>query len=141
MSVHAMILCCLTALILVSCMKAKKEDKTLLLLEGELLLETGSKIDSAEIRVRILDVTRIDARSKVLAESIEFLSLHDSQKKIPFKVFGPAPDPAKSYIVVATVSVEKNDGGKKTLHRTTQSIPVLKGEEVGIVSIPLVKMD
>ncbi len=122
-------------------MNTKNDKKPPLLIEGELLLEKGKSIVGAEVNIRILDVTRIDAKSVVLAESIEVQSVKKNQINIPFQIFGPAPDPSKSYIVVASISIEKENRDRRTLYRTTESIPVFRDGYPEIVKIPLTEND
>lgn len=141
MSVAITIQYCLQHVILMGCMETKDENKPPLLLEGELLLEEGSKIAGAKVKIKILDVTHIDAKSVLLAESVEILTIKKKQSTIPFEIFGPAPDPSRSYIVIATITVEKENGDEKTLYRTTQSIPVFRDEYSENAVIPLAKMD
>ncbi len=122
-------------------METKREHKPPLLIEGELLIEKSSAIGKSEVKIRILDITHIDKKSIVLAESMEELMIDKELTKIPYKVFGPPPDPSCNYIVVATISVETEKGIKKTLYRTTQSIPVFRGGESKNIEIPLTKID
>jgi len=138
---HSIILPFFLLLIFVGCMKTENQKTTPLLLEGELLLENTRRMVRAEVKVSILDITHIDAKSQVLTESIEVLTIKENQTHIPFKVFGPVPDPLKSYIVVAYLSAENEMGGKKTIHRTTQSIPVFREGYPEVVKVPLTKID
>jgi hypothetical protein len=122
-------------------MKTKDKKKPPLLLEGELLLEKVSRMAEAEIKISILDVTHIDAESVTLAESIEVLTLKKNQTRIPFIIFGTAPEPSISYIVVASISVQNENREKITLYRTTQSIPVFRDRFPDTVMIPLTKIN
>lgn len=122
-------------------MKTKDEKKPPLLIEGEMLLEEGSRMAKSEVKIKILDITYIDAESVMLTESIEVLILKKNQTKIPFEIFGPAPDPSRSYIVVGIISTEEENINKKTLYRTTQSIPVFRNGYPDTVKIPLTKID
>ena len=122
-------------------MKIKDKKKPPLLIEGELLLEKGCKITRSEVHVRILDVTHIDAESDMLTELIVVLAIKKNQTKIPFEIFGPVPNPSKRYIVVASISAEKENKDNKTLYRTTQSIPVFREGYPEAVTIPLTKIN
>jgi hypothetical protein len=122
-------------------MKTKDKNKPPLLLEGELLLEKASRIIGSEVKISILDVTHIDAESVTLAELIEVLTVKKNQTRVPYNIFGPAPDPSSSYIVVASISIEKENREKITLYRTTQSIPVFRDRFPDTVEIPLTKIN
>lgn len=121
-------------------MKNNKEEKSPFLLEGELHLDQNSSIKQAEVKIRILDITHVDAESILLAESTEAYIFKKDELKIPFKISGPEPDPSCDYIVAAVISVENEKGDKKTIYRTTQSIPVFKDGDLGSMEIPLTKI-
>lgn len=141
MSLFSKIFHCLLTLTLVTCMEINSESHAPLLLEGELLLDKSSELDSLEIRVRIVDITHIDAKSVLLAESIEVQAVKPDQTTIPFRIFGQAPDSTRRYIVMATIAGTEKGDEKKTLYRTTQSIPVFRNDFSDPVTIPLTKMD
>ncbi len=121
-------------------MKTNKPQKPPLLLEGELHLEQICSIGKVEIKIRVLDITHVDAESILLAESIEEYSFKKEEVKIPYKIFGTEPNPSCNYIVTAVISFETDKGVKKLLYRTTQSIPVFRSGDSNRIEIPLTKM-
>ncbi|WP_157491873.1 hypothetical protein [Gelidibacter mesophilus] len=121
-------------------MKTKDQENLPLLLKGVLLLENVGEIFTSTVKIRILDVSHIDMKSIILTELIQVVTTKMDQTEIPFKIFGPKPDPALSYIVDATIFIKKENKEKKTLYRTTESIPVFLDGYPDTVKIPLMKI-
>ena len=98
------------------------------LVTGEVVLDEASEsFSNATVYVRLQDVSRIDAKSEIVAEEVmRSVSVDTSEKtSFPFSIQGQLPDRTANYIV--TVHVDVNNDGKFSNGDfiTTESIPVL----------------
>ena len=98
------------------------------LVTGEVVLpEANESFSNATVYIRLEDVSRIDAKSVIVAEEVlKSVSVNASEKtSIAFSIQGELPTQTADYIV--TVHVDSNNDGKRNRGDfiTTESIPVL----------------
>ena len=98
------------------------------LVTGEVVLpEASESFSNATVYIRLEDVSRIDAKSVIVAEEVlRSVSIDASEKtSIAFSIQGELPTQTADYIV--TVHVDANNDGKRNKGDfiTTETIPVL----------------
>jgi uncharacterized lipoprotein YbaY len=97
----------------------------------------AAPISGATLTVRLEDVSRTDASSKVIAQvTIPYVSLEaGGSRSIPFQVEVPEMDPNARYILSAHLDV--NNSGEITAgdYITMESVPVDERTAAGRVSV------
>ena len=98
------------------------------LVTGKVVFEKGSRpFSDATVYVRLLDVSRVDAASEIVAESVlRAVSLDmRNETSFDFSIPGKLPNPTARYNI--SVHIDGDNDGKrgKGDYLTTQSYPVL----------------
>lgn len=99
-----------------------------LLVEGRIILEDAPPFSGATAYVRMEDVSRADAPSRVISEQIlRNVSYSPQQNGIAFVLHGMMPTPSGRYTI--SVHIDLNNNGKIDPgdYITMESFPVLTG--------------
>jgi len=98
------------------------------LVTGKVVFDEGSRpFSDATVYVRLVDVSRIDAASEIVAESVlPAVSLDmDKENSFAFSIQGELPNRTAHYIVSVHIDVDNDGKLSKGDYFTTQSFPVL----------------
>lgn len=98
------------------------------LVTGKVVFDEGSRAFSdAIVYARLLDVSRVDAASDIVAESVLHAVSLDMRREtsFTFSIPGQLPEPSARYEVTVHIDVDKDGKLSKGDYFTTQSYPVL----------------
>lgn len=108
------------------------------MIEGDVTLDAvPAAISGATLTVRLEDVSRTDASSKVIAQ-VEFPSISvepGSNRSIPFQVEVPRLDPNARYILSAHLDVNNSGAITAGDYITMESVPVDERTAAGRVGV------
>jgi uncharacterized lipoprotein YbaY len=95
-------------------------------IRGEIVFERPAGFQGATVYIRLLDVSRADALSTVVAESIlpEVNLSMQSANTIPFAITSPPLNPQRSYAVEVHVDVSGSGGVRSGDFLSMESNPV-----------------
>src|SRR5262245_42826717 len=112
---------------------------TVPLVEGKIVFDGDvPAFSGATLRVRVEDVSRMDAPAGVPGEFVKVISYDGTP--IPFKVSGQSPDQSHRYNVRVHISIDGSDDIKKGDFITTQSYPVLTHGAPGNITVHVKKV-